>query len=447
MIESAPAGFRTPDLLQNLSVLLTARKGAIVLGIKLVGAGLALVLQIALARTLGHADYCEYAYVIAWLQMLLVLSHGGFATAALRYVSEYQARMQPALIRGFLRRSSQIALLESIALALLMAGFAVAFHRADSIASVSSFLIASAALPILTHLMLGSAVVRGLGLVISSMLASMAQPALLLGALLTIAYLCRVPVSSNGALLLNLGAAVAALGIVVALQRQFERKQSRETQRIFLTREWLGTATVMAISSGLMYLQGRTGVVVSGLLLDAQAAGAYATAERLSDVALLGLISVNMLVAPNIAALYAQRRHCELKQHARLSAWGATGFMLATVIPLILFGKPVLRLFGEEFVSAYPALLILLGGVAVNAMCGSVGFLLSMTGHQRDTVVVASFSLCMNLALSLFLIPRYGIIGTAVANAASIAMWNISMLLIVRYRLTFWSCIGSLGPS
>ena len=445
MIDPAPAAFPRSALWQDWSTLRIARKGVLALSIKLAGAGVALALQIALARLLGHTHYGEFAYVFAWLQLMLVFGHGGFATAALRYVAEYRARCQPALVRGFLTRSSQIVLFQSVVLALLMAGYVTAVRHSDSAGSVRNFLIASAALPVLSQFMLGSAIVRALGHVIPSMLVGLAHPLLFLGALLTIAHFFRSQLSSSEALLLNLGAAVGALGTVFALRRHVQRGLDWGSQRTCLTGEWLGTATQMMIASSLMYLQGRTGVIVSGLLLDARAAGTYAAMERLADVALLGLTSVNMLVAPKFAALHAQQRQHELQRYARLAAWGASGFMLATLAPLFLFGKPILRLFGDEFVAGYPVLIVLLGGAAVNAMCGSVGFLLNMTGHQRDTVIVALSSLCLNLMLSLVMIPQYGILGAGMANAVSMAVWNISMLLIVRRRLEIWACVGRLN--
>jgi O-antigen/teichoic acid export membrane protein len=327
-------------------------------------------------------------------------------------------------------------------MALAMAGVAMALYRSYGADQVRNFLIAGATLPVLSQFLLGSAVVRGLGHVIASMLVGLAQPLLVLVALLTTAHLFRAHVSSSGALLLNLGAAVAALGMIFALQRCFERELEQEPNRDFLTREWFGTATQMMLASSLIFLQGRTGVLITGMLLDAGQAGTYAAIERLADAALLGLVSVNMLVAPKFASLFAQQRRTELQRYARLAAWGATGFMLATVLPLVLFGKPILRCFGEEFVSGYPVLLVLLGGVAVNAVCGSVGFLLSMTGHQRRLLEILSIGLVINLVLSLFLVPRFGIIGAAWANTTAMLFWNLSMLYAVRACLGIWPNIG-----
>lgn len=203
----------------------------------------------------------------------------------------------------------------------------------------------------------------------------------------------------------------------------------------------------MMLASTLMYLQGRTGVIISGLFLDRCAVGTYAAMERLADAALLGLASVNMLAAPSFAALHTLGRRSELQRYARIAAWGSTIFMLALVVPLVLFGKPILRLFGDEFVSGYPVLLVLLGGVAVNAMCGSVGLLLNMTGHQRSLLTILAAGLGVNLVLSALLVPRFGIIGTATANTMAILFWNLCMVGAVRVHLGMWPNFGRIAST
>src|SRR5205085_6064834 len=126
---SFPATTRSLSALPaRLRVSPLARTGAIVLAIRLMGAVAALALQLSLARVLGHAGYGEYAYAFAWLQLMLVFAQGGFAMAALRYVSEYRAKNQQALARGFTKRGAQIVLFESVVLALVMAGCAAANH-------------------------------------------------------------------------------------------------------------------------------------------------------------------------------------------------------------------------------------------------------------------------------------------------------------------------------
>src|SRR5690606_22027223 len=140
MIEATSVLASAPTAPRALPSIRVVRKGAIALGIKFTGAGLALAVQVSLARTLGHAGYGEFAYAFAWLQLMLIFAHGGFATAALRFVGEYRACGQAALTRGFITRSSQIALAEAGVLTVIMVGGAIAFHGSGATDRMWNFL-------------------------------------------------------------------------------------------------------------------------------------------------------------------------------------------------------------------------------------------------------------------------------------------------------------------
>ena len=92
----------------------------------------------------------------------------------------------------------------------------------------------------------------------------------------------------------------------------------------------------------------------------------------------------------------------------------------------------LLGLFGEEFTKGYGVLSILLVGQTINAIAGSVGFLMVMTGHQTVAAKVLGSSAILNIVLNASLIPAYGAIGAAIATAVSTAFWNIAMLYFVK---------------
>ncbi len=442
MIESSLANTVSLVAWPPWPILRVARQGVLALGIKLAAACMAMVLQMSLARLLGPAGYGEYAYVIAWLQLLLLFAQSGLSMAAVRYMAEYLAQDQPELAQGFIRRSTQAAFISSIVLGLLMVGIAATAHSAGSVIS-RHFLLAGMALPVLAQFVLNSAVIRGIGQALLGIISLMFYPLLFLVALLVANLLFPEHLTTTDALALNLGAAVCSLGATVALRRRLTDGLEKSILPAFRTGQWLATATEMMFVSGLIFVQGRTGVIFSGWFLDADATGTYAVLERMADAALLGMVSVELLVAPKFSSLHTQQKHHDLERYARLAAWGSTSVTLVFATMLMFFGKPILSMFGSEFVSGYAALLVMLLGVASKALCGSVGLLLCMTGHQRDSIVVAAASLLLNIMLSLALIPHFGILGTAIAFACSIATWNLAMLLIVRWRLGFWGCIGN----
>ncbi len=114
--------------------------------------------------------------------------------------------------------------------------------------------------------------------------------------------------------------------------------------------------------------------------------------------------------------------------------------ILALAVPItlvfVLFGEQFLALaFGPDYAAGHTALAILAIGQLVNAGMGSVGVLLNMTGHERDTMRGVAIAAVANVLLSLVLIPLFSTVGAAVATAASPIIWNILLRRAVTRRI------------
>jgi O-antigen/teichoic acid export membrane protein len=98
-----------------------------------------------------------------------------------------------------------------------------------------------------------------------------------------------------------------------------------------------------------------------------------------------------------------------------LALLGAAGLALASY--------PVVRLFyGVPFLSAIPALLALLPGVvcySAQRVCGA--YLLRLNSPLRMSAILGS-AVVVNLGLNLLWIPRWGLVGAALASTASYAL-------------------------
>jgi O-antigen/teichoic acid export membrane protein len=60
---------------------------------------------------------------------------------------------------------------------------------------------------------------------------------------------------------------------------------------------------------------------------------------------------------------------------------------------------------------------------------------MTMTAHQSTAAWVMGLSAVANVVLNAALIPIWGTTGAAIATAASIAAWNIILVIQVRRRL------------
>jgi O-antigen/teichoic acid export membrane protein len=106
-----------------------------------------------------------------------------------------------------------------------------------------------------------------------------------------------------------------------------------------------------------------------------------------------------------------------------------------TAAGVIVLGRFLLGLFGDEFVAAYPALVILAAGQIVNALCGTVGSLMIMTRLHREAATVFGGAAALNIALNAVLIPRFGLNGAAIATSTTVVLWNVVMVVLVVRKL------------
>jgi O-antigen/teichoic acid export membrane protein len=103
---------------------------------------------------------------------------------------------------------------------------------------------------------------------------------------------------------------------------------------------------------------------------------------------------------------------------------------------MILWGSPIMAaVFGADFSRGAIALAILSAAQLVNAITGPANSLLDMTGHQNDTLKATIAGVLANVTLNALLIPRWDIAGAAIATGASLILWNVLLVILVRRRL------------
>ena len=173
-------------------------------------------------------------------------------------------------------------------------------------------------------------------------------------------------------------------------------------------------------------------VLLLGSLADARSAGLFSAAWRLASLLPFALQALATVGAPMIASAYHRNRPDEMHRVAKLNARLGFAFALLAGLALVVGGRWLLGIFGPEFTAAYPALLVLLLGGLVNASTGVVAYLMTLTGRERPALAIFVAALAVSLSLNLVLIPRFGIIGAAVASTSALSFWNVAMLIYVR---------------
>lgn len=431
------------------------RRGAATsLIIRSAGALLGFAANLLLARLLGATQYGVYVYALSWINILVVLALLGLPTALIRFVAAYRAQGETALLRGLLRRSFQIVLVSSGILGVVGACVVWALRIDAGAGGTGTFLVAFALLPALAFLQLSASALRGLKRIAWAQLPSQVLQRLLVIVLLGAAFLLLGgPLQAYQAMGLTVAATVAVFVVSAVVLWRSQRQAGVVTapgslsmthRAEYATRTWLTIAFPLLLISGATLLLNRTDVIMIGAFRDPEAVGIYNASARVAQLALFGLSAVNMIAAPMIAELYHTGRRRELQRTLSLAALGILVFTVSASLALTVSGKWLLGLFGARFSSAYIPLVILLGGLIVNATCGSVGYLMTMSGQERYAGVILVACAALNVVLNLVLIPPFGITGAAVATSVAMAVWNLSMLAAVKAKLALDPTIVSL---
>jgi O-antigen/teichoic acid export membrane protein len=190
----------------------------------------------------------------------------------------------------------------------------------------------------------------------------------------------------------------------------------------------------MFLTSSMIFLMGYLDSFMISYYLGEYEVGIYSACVKLSFAVTFVLASVNGFIAPKISQAYSRSDFNEVKK-IYYNSIKIIVFVSAPIFLLLyIFPEFFLGLFGDEFKTVTTTLFIINTAFLVNALCGSVGYLLNMTDNQHMFMKILLGGLGINISFNILLIPLYGINGAAIATLISMSFWNINSLLILKRK-------------
>ena len=161
-------------------------------------------------------------------------------------------------------------------------------------------------------------------------------------------------------------------------------------------------------------------ILMLGYFTDATTVGLYHPAARTAGLLQALLLSFLSIYAPMMAQFHSEGdRNKMVDTYKLVSRW-----LLMCAIPIsavfIIFPGKVLLLFGPEYLPSAKILVILTWATFIQAIFGAAGPTLSMSGHTKLVLWNTIGAFLLNFGLNIFLIPKYGIIGAAIATLISL---------------------------
>jgi O-antigen/teichoic acid export membrane protein len=413
----------------------TNRLAATIFVIRVISAALAYVAQILLARWMGGSDYGIYVYVWIWVLLLGSLLDFGIAVSAQKIIPEYRARNETALLRGFLSGGRWLTLTTSTVAAALLAGIVTLLKPLLDPESVTPLYIGCLTLPAFVVANTQDGIARSydwmrLGL----MPQFIVRQALIIG-FTAGAVVLGIGLDATAAMLASAAAVwIAMTGQMIVLNRRIGAVVA-PGPKAYDPRGWLATSLPILLVESFYLLLTYTDVLMLQQFRPSEEVGIYFAVVK--TLALVSFIHYAMsgTTAHRFTEYHAAGDHKRLAAYVAHSIKWTFWPSLAATTALLAMGKPLLWLFGPQFVDGYGIMFVAAIGLVVRSAIGPVERLLNMVGHQNICALAYALSFAMNLGLCIALIPRFGGYGAAAATSIALTFETVLLFWIVRRRL------------
>jgi O-antigen/teichoic acid export membrane protein len=402
--------------------------------LRVTGAGLGFVFNVVLARMLGAQGAGIYYLALAITGIGALASTVGIPDALLRFIAAHATHGEWDKVSGAYRKGIKISTAAAVACTALLMACAPWLSRdvfGDPDLAGPLRIMVLAVLPMSLITLHGMALKSLKRVLTGTLLEGFGISLLSLPLLLVLGGSMGI----DGAAL----AYVVAAFVVFIVGVRFWRQATPHLKGLrgeFETRRLLITSVPMLWIDAMDVALHQTGILLLGVWASAEDVGVYGAVGRLVAVMTLVFIVTKSVVGPRFAELHARGEEEAIGVLARDTSKFLTLFAVPVVLPLIVLPQLVLSIFGPGFAAGGTALAIVSAGQLVRVALSPSGYVLMMTGHEklmRNTVVVCG---ALNVALSTWLIPEYGMNGAAVSTGIAFALTSIVATVLVRWKLS-----------
>jgi len=414
-----------------------SRQSGIVFAGTIFSAGLGYFFKIYLARVLGPDALGIYALGMTIVGFFGLFNVLGLPDSAVRFVASYTAAARVEELRSFLWGGAGIILAGNLICAgiLIKIGpwIAARWYHAPEL---------SRYVPLFSLILISGALISFFGKVVAGYkeVGRGAVITKLAGGPLTMAFsilLISFGMGLWGFLCAQIVSAAIVLALILAFAWRLTPRAARrpDFHRMSVEPEvWSFSGAVLGI--GLLdFFVMHSDRIALGFSRTLHDVGIYSVAAGLVAYEPMILQSINQIFAPVISDVHTRGQFKLLKRlFQSLTKW-TLGLTWPLIVVVVAYARPIMRIFGPSFEPAWPVLVVGSMGELVNCAVGSVGYLLLMSGNQRRLVRVQGAMAVVTVVLCAGLVPRWGIMGAAVATAIANVGMNLWNLVEVRCSL------------
>lgn len=409
------------------------RWSAVVFLLRVGGTALTYVTYILLARWMGAAELGNYVFAFSACMVLSSLTTLGYPASAVRFVRQAAARDQRNEVAGFLRRGNQLSFLASIVA--MLGGFLFLWWRQgwslEWQAMDGALAWAFVGVPLFAILQLHSSYAQSISQFTAAFLPSNFLRQLVLLLIVVVWQLVWGGLSASLVMLFTVAMLPFLLvGQHIYIDRGLKPLRKGATPAY---RTWFWTRTSLELQLLVLfttYFQ-EMSLTIAGFFLPAEDMAVYSACFRTANLISFGLYAINAILSPQASQLIATGNSAGLQsliaRATQLRFWPS----LIAVAVLVAGGSQILHIFGPDFARGHLTLIILGMSQLVIAAAGPVTQILTLSGHQTQSLLAFAIALVATLALNAALLPLFGMLGGAVASLLVTLIWNLWLHRIV----------------
>jgi O-antigen/teichoic acid export membrane protein len=230
-----------------------------------------------------------------------------------------------------------------------------------------------------------------------------------------------------------LGSILAFIFLIILIKKLLPRLTDFE--RVNFNKEEKKYSLNLLITNSVLAL-GRYGdKIVLVYFLSTFELGVYSVALTIAAFIPLVLTSVNSIFSPIISQLHSQNKLNDLAHYFQLS--GRYIFLLSfpLMVFIFLFSKPIMSLFGNDFIQGSVLLSLIVIGQLINVAMGSVGLMLQMTGLEKPMRDISIVTSLISFLLYFILISKWGLVGLGMVYIFNIFLQNVACTYVLNKHL------------
>ena len=379
-----------------------------------------------LARFVGVKYLGIYSLANSVTRLAEVFGKAGLDGGILRYVSMRQGTGDDLIVRKNIRSTLKMGLIFSLlamVALVLLSGWLVSTVFHGSILLRIVIIVNATTLPFCILTMIAAYATQGFKLLKYRVFVNnIFTPAILLLVMVASYFL----ISSETAIILPLLISSAAGSVVILffLKRLTDVRLSQIIPAKFdleILRFSYPLMFVAVIGTFMHWMD----IMMLGYFMDESVVGLYHPAIRTVGLLRITFLALTNIFSPILSELYVQKKQEEMSSLYKLVVRWILTSTLPFAILLIMFPGKTMLLFGGQYIRAATVLQVLAIATLVQSFTGAGASALNMTGHPKVNLINSIIAVVINVILNVLWIPRYGIMGAALATLVSLSILGL----------------------